>query len=1566
MKTLKKVILFLFCCVLLVSGGTALAYAATAFPSETNAFVSNYYVEPINQDKPFFEKVLPEIAKNIKENNKHSITPYYDAFPKANNPENFQGLGSTTYANINGKKVTVEAFYRIPNEALCDPNTGMGLLIYQCIQYKLKHPAEDVKITFTSYRTSAATAVCVLPESKYYGYSRALYGTNYDEHGFVRVSYMLTEAARMGIKVTMVNQLPSYGKSQYDPVQGKTRYRSHINYETYYAQALKSACYNKYAPGKKVSDFMDFTRVGWNVENKTSDMQHVKSATVSHYLATDGTEHQKAVYFSSSNFDEIDYRGANGHNGSQSGVIISDHDELYRVTYNYTRLMYKYRGKEDMFKLRKYMNEANEKQAELLRSGKGNLIPKDEQIVYVGTKNDPVFELYFTPFGGGIDAWDPVNNPISKYVDKLPKSTGYVEFVWNAAGYGRCNLGNTMSDILQNVYINNRNVNNKIAIRATDFDSGNISNLKAGTDIGYVSIKKGSGIHAKDMIMSYVENGVRHNVSLITSCNFYTVAYNYRTNSMLVINETAKTGGNFYEIFGAKYSYGMIKKTLMVNSPNLTLSTGDSFTPDVDYSGNGKLTWSTSDKSIATVENGKIKAHKTGSVTLTVTDGTVKDTIKLKVVTCKKCTAFKEGITCNTEEQYILNKKLSSMPLTFEAVFSVNQSDLRGTTTLLGNDDMYDPAIMFTLNKNGQPRVALRATAGTSTQKTYTFNKINVATGEKVHLAFTIDLTNKKIHCYVNGELAQTISISISTPYVGKYNMIVGGDHRNGNNTYFPGVLESLAVWSDIRTAAEISSDNKNGITASDKNLLAAYNFKRCDECMKKDLSSNKNDLYHGILWQSKEDVEPVGDYDYAFVAVGDTQTMCEKDPGAMEAIYDWIVKNQKSQKIEFVMGLGDITDDSTDVEWSRANSYISKLNGVVPYSLSRGNHDDWDDFNRNLHNGYYEKTVNGMMNSGNINLSDPTNQPGVTKKVAADGTVTYITNEEDVPEGGTVKGDLTNSYRYLDIHGTKYLIMTLDFAPSSATLKWVDKVVSSHPDHRVIITTHAYMYRDGTTMDTKDLYPATHYKGYTDAQNGNMMWEKCISKHKNIVLVISGHDPWQHIAYRQDKGVNGNVVTQMLVDAQYVDLYGSTGMIAMLYFSDNGEKLTVRFYSVVKDCYGSPESQFTINLKEHQHNYKTETVKATLTTDGKVTTDCFVCDEVTTKTIYSPSTFTLSKTEYVYDGKEKTPSVTVKDKKGNTLKKGTDYTVEYEAGHKNPGRYTVTIKFKGNYEGTKKLAFNIKPAVTSKVTAAQTTSSITLKWNKVTGATGYRVYTYNTKTKKYEQLKDITDTSFKISKLSSATEYRYKVKAYTKDGETTIWGDSSAEFKTATKPTVTKKITASQTTSTITLKWSKVTGAKGYRVYKYNTKTKKYEKLKDITETSLKISKLKAGTEYRYKVKAYTKFSETTVWGDSSAEFKTATKPAAPTLKATSTSKGKVSLSWSNVSGESGYQVYYSTKEKGEYKKLDSYKANTLKASRSKLASKKTYYFKARAYKKTTSGTIYSAWSSVKKVTIK
>ena len=70
----------------------------------------------------------------------------------------------------------------------------------------------------------------------------------------------------------------------------------------------------------------------------------------------------------------------------------------------------------------------------------------------------------------------------------------------------------------------------------------------------------------------------------------------------------------------------------------------------------------------------------------------------------------------------------------------------------------------------------------------------------------------------------------------------------------------------------------------------------------------------------------------------------------------------------------------------------------------------------------------------------------------------------------------------------------------------------------------------------------------------------------------------------------------------------------------------------------------------------------------------------------------TLSNNNYIYDGKEKKPDVTVKYGYA-TLQQGTDYTVEYSNNVKT-GTATVTIKGTGIYSGTVSKNFEIKEAL--------------------------------------------------------------------------------------------------------------------------------------------------------------------------------------------------------------------------------------------------------------------------------
>ncbi len=286
----------------------------------------------------------------------------------------------------------------------------------------------------------------------------------------------------------------------------------------------------------------------------------------------------------------------------------------------------------------------------------------------------------------------------------------------------------------------------------------------------------------------------------------------------------------------------------------------------------------------------------------------------------------------------------------------------------------------------------------------------------------------------------------------------------------------------------------------------------------------------------------------------------------------------------------------------------------------------------------------------------------------------------------------------------------------------------------------------------------------------------------------------------------------------------------------------------------------YTEKIAKTGHNITEEVIKAGFDSDGMRIKSCKNCSTVTEETaIYKVETVKVLTDKYTYNGKTKTPGVYLDDVMGTTLKEGTDYTVKYEGGRKNPGKYTVTVTLMGDYEGKENLSFTILPGKTSKISAAQGTDYIKLSWKKVTGATGYRVYQYNSKTGKYESKKTLTGTSYTVKKLKAGTTYKFAVKAYTKDGGT-IWAASSVSFKTCTKP-ANPAPTATSSGGKVTIKWSKVTGATGYVIYMQN-ESGNYNKLGSTKNTSYTKKSLKKGKTYYFRVRAYKTLDGKNIYG--------------------------------------------------------------------------------------------------------
>ena len=142
-----------------------------------------------------------------------------------------------------------------------------------------------------------------------------------------------------------------------------------------------------------------------------------------------------------------------------------------------------------------------------------------------------------------------------------------------------------------------------------------------------------------------------------------------------------------------------------------------------------------------------------------------------------------------------------------------------------------------------------------------------------------------------------------------------------------------------------------------------------------------------------------------------------------------------------------------------------------------------------------------------------------------------------------------------------KFLILSLEFKPRDEAIEWANKVIASHPKHQCIIVTHAYL------MNSGQRYKEIGYD--VEGNGGEDMWQKLVSQHENIFMVLCGHTaPNTRLT---SKGVNGNEVHQLLADFQGEK--GGQGYLRIMTFFPKENRIDVSTYSPVLDHYRTEES---------------------------------------------------------------------------------------------------------------------------------------------------------------------------------------------------------------------------------------------------------------------------------------------------------------------------------------------------------------------------------------------------------
>ena len=263
------------------------------------------------------------------------------------------------------------------------------------------------------------------------------------------------------------------------------------------------------------------------------------------------------------------------------------------------------------------------------------------------------------------------------------------------------------------------------------------------------------------------------------------------------------------------------------------------------------------------------------------------------------------------------------------------------------------------------------------------------------------------------------------------------------------------------------------------------------------------------------------------------------------------------------------------------------------------------------------------------------------------------------------------------------------------------------------------------------------------------------------------------------------------------------------------------------------------------------------------------------------------------------------------------------------------------------------EPAVTG---ASNITSGVQVKWSKVTGATGYIVY-HKGAGKGWARIADIKDGStvnYTDTTAASGTTYTYTVRAYNKD-TMSDW-NSTKSLMRISDTTLTG---ASNITSGVQVKWSNVTGATGYIVYRKGA-GKGWGRIADIksgSTVSYTDTTAASGTTYTYTVRAYNG-STMGDWHSAKSQMRLSDT----TVSGASNITSGVQVKWSRVTGATGYIVYRKGAGKGWGRIADIKSGSTVSYTDTTAASGTTYTYTVRAYNGSTMGDWHSA-KSVKRL---
>jgi len=205
----------------------------------------------------------------------------------------------------------------------------------------------------------------------------------------------------------------------------------------------------------------------------------------------------------------------------------------------------------------------------------------------------------------------------------------------------------------------------------------------------------------------------------------------------------------------------------------------------------------------------------------------------------------------------------------------------------------------------------------------------------------------------------------------------------------------------------------------------------------------------------------------------------------------------------------------------------------------------------------------------------------------------------------------------------------------------------------------------------------------------------------------------------------------------------------------------------------------------------------------------------------------------------------------------------------------------------------------------AVTTNKIS--WSAVSSRSGYEVWWLEASDGEYTMLPVTTYTYIYHKGIDPTKTYYYKVRAYQTISGAKVYSGYSDIIEVINK--VNNAAASVSSVTSVKVRWSAVSGRDGYELYRCDADGNSETLLKTTTYTYYTNTGLTMDATYYYKVRAYDSVGGVRVYNGFS-DVVTAT----PSLKPVSNARAsrynsmKIKLTWSSVSGKTGYEIQWCT----------------------------------------------------------